>query len=422
MPLRNLVIDFNAYFASCEQHLRPELRGRPVAVTPVLTGTGCCIAASYAAKARGVRTGSRVAEARQLCPGIAIVEARPDLYIDLHHKLVGVVENCTHVARVLSIDEIECVLTGKQCRPDRARRLAQEIKRAIVAATSPSMGSSIGIAPNTLLAKVASKLEKPNGLTLLRDEDLPERLYSLELDDIHGIGDQMAERLHRAGVHSVRQLYAQDERAMYRLWGSVEGERMYHRLRGREVWEKPTSRSVVGHSHVLPPDMRNPQGVHAVLHRLLQKAAARLRRLEHLAGAISLGLRYRDRDPATGESLSSRWDDGLRFQHTQDTLELMRRLEQLWQRCPTGRPGARESRSPTQASVTLHNLAAAYNWTPSLFGWDGARRQRLNAALDELNERFGRNTVYYSGAFEAVQKGAAPTRIAFHHVPDSLRD
>jgi len=418
MPLRSLVIDFNAYFASCEQHLCPELRGHPVAVTPVLTNTGCCIAASYDAKARGVRTGSRVQEARQLCPGIKIVEARPDLYIELHHRLVGVVENCTHVARVLSIDEIECLLTGKQCRPDQARALGARIKAAIASGVGPELRCSIGVAPNTLLAKVASKMEKPDGLTLLRDEDLPQRLFALELDDIHGVGDQMAARLHRAGVHSVRQLYAQDEAAMVRLWGSVEGARMYHRLRGSEVYEKPTSRSVVGHSHVLAPDMRHAAGVHAVLHRLLQKAAARLRRLGHLAGAMQLGLRYRDRD-TDGTPEAARWDDGLRFQHTQDTLELMRRLEQLWRRCPTSRG---DKRTPTRASVTLHHLAAADNWTPSLFGWDGEKRRRLNAALDTLNERYGRNTIYYSGAFEAVQKGAAPTRIAFHHVPDSVRD
>ncbi|MEM1057605.1 MAG: DNA polymerase, partial [Verrucomicrobiota bacterium] len=177
MPLRSLVIDFNAYFASCEQHWRPELRGRPVAVTPVLTATGCCIAASYDAKAHGVRTGSRVAEARKLCPEIKIVEARPDLYIELHHRLKAVVEDCTHVASVLSIDEIECRLTGKQCRPDEARRLAARIKEAIASRVGPSLGCSIGVAPNALLAKIASKLEKPNGLTLLREEDLPERLY-----------------------------------------------------------------------------------------------------------------------------------------------------------------------------------------------------------------------------------------------------
>ncbi|MEM1058466.1 MAG: DNA polymerase, partial [Verrucomicrobiota bacterium] len=288
----------------------------------------------------------------------------------------------------------------------------------IASRVGPSLGCSIGVAPNALLAKIASKLEKPNGLTLLREEDLPERLYTLELKGIHGIGDRMATRLHRAGVHTVRQLYAQDEAAMYRLWGSVEGARMYHRLRGAEVHEKPTSRSVVGHSHVLAPEMRHAAGVHAVLHRLLQKAAARLRRLGHLAGAMRLGVRYRDRR-ADGERETTQWEDGLRFQHTQDTLELMRRLEELWRRCPTPRG---DSRTPTQVSVSLHHLAARDNWTPSLFGWDGEKRRRLNAAVDALNEQFGRNTVYYSGAHGAVQVGAAPTRIAFHHVPDSLRD
>ena len=106
MPLRALYVDFNSYFASAEQQLDPQLRGRPVGVLPVLAETTCCIAASHEAKRCGVKTGTLVAEARKLCPDIRFVEARPAVYVDLHHRLVEAIESCLHVERVMSIDEV----------------------------------------------------------------------------------------------------------------------------------------------------------------------------------------------------------------------------------------------------------------------------------------------------------------------------
>ena len=136
MTLRALYVDFNSYFASVEQQLRPELRGRPVAVLPVLAETTCCIAASYEAKRFGVKTGTLVAEARKLCPDIRLVEARPAVYVELHHKLVEAIESCLHVERVLSIDEVACRLTGSDRRRERALALADQIKRSIAAVAS----------------------------------------------------------------------------------------------------------------------------------------------------------------------------------------------------------------------------------------------------------------------------------------------
>ncbi|MDB4409019.1 hypothetical protein N9165_03040, partial [Akkermansiaceae bacterium] len=87
-PLRSLFLDMDSYFASVEQHLQPHLRGRPVGVAPMLVESTCCIAASYEAKAFGVKTGTRVSDARVMCPGIEIVEARPPLYVDVHHRII----------------------------------------------------------------------------------------------------------------------------------------------------------------------------------------------------------------------------------------------------------------------------------------------------------------------------------------------
>ena len=176
MPLRTLYVDFNSYFASAEQQLDPLLRGRPVGVLPVLADTTCCIAASHEAKRCGVKTGTLVSDARKLCPDIRFVEARPAIYVDLHHRLVEAIESCLHVDRVMSIDEVSCRLTGSDCQRSRALALADRIKRAIAERVGTELRSSIGIAPNIFLAKVASDMQKPDGCVVIDDDD--ERLLA----------------------------------------------------------------------------------------------------------------------------------------------------------------------------------------------------------------------------------------------------
>src|SRR3989338_8086642 len=108
MPLRFLFVDFNAYFASVEQQERPELRGEPVVVAPIMSDSTCAIAASYEAKRFGIKTGMGIGEAKRLCPKLSVVEARHHLYIDYHHRLIETVESCVPVHSVLSIDEMAC--------------------------------------------------------------------------------------------------------------------------------------------------------------------------------------------------------------------------------------------------------------------------------------------------------------------------
>src|SRR5665213_3948155 len=126
-----LFVDLNSYFASVEQQDRPELRGRPVGVVPMLADTTCCIAASYEAKAFGVRTGTIVADAKRMCPDILLVEARHEIYVAYHHRVVEAVESCLPVTAVCSIDEMACRLMVRE-RPLRAALdLGMRVKRTI---------------------------------------------------------------------------------------------------------------------------------------------------------------------------------------------------------------------------------------------------------------------------------------------------
>lgn len=398
--MRCMVVDFNSYFASVEQELDPSLRGRPVGVVPMLADSTCCIAASYEAKAFGVKTGTRVEDAKVMCPGIRLVEARHEKYVDYHHRLVAVVESCIHVDEVMSIDEMACVLPENWRSREKAMEVARRIKAEISRRVGPRLRCSIGIAPNRFLAKTASDMQKPDGLVVLDEGDLPERLYGLALRDLCGIGRNMEVRLHRAGIRTVRQLCAASKDELRRVWGGVEGERFYEQLRGHWVHQAPTSPTTVGHSHVLPPQEREPAQALAVLHRLTQKAAMRLRKMDYFAGGLHLALKYPDR---------TRWGTEMRFQETQDSIHLVRVMGELWARRP------QPERKILAVGVTLFRLAEGANVTPCLFEHAG-RRDRLSHLMDAINRKFGKNSVFLGGSMDALS--AAPMRIAFHHIPD----
>lgn len=401
--LRALAIDFNSYFASVEQQERPELRGQPFIVVPVLAETTGAIAVSIEAKAQGLKRNMRVSEARRLIPGLLIVEARPEVYIRYHHRLRAVVESCVPVKKVQSIDELECDLPGSLAQPARALALAHRLKQRITAEVGSCLRSSIGIGPNWFLAKVASDMEKPDGLVLLDDADIPGKLLHLELENFCGIGPNMARRLRAAGITTVAELYTAESGRLRRIWGSVEGARFHDWLHGGQQEREESKPRSLGHSHVLPPRLREPNAALAVLHRLLQKAVMRLRHEGYYAGALHVHARF-----AGGAS----WADDCHFDATQDTLHFTRVLNQLWNRRPRELQGA----APLQVGIVLEQLVAPGQHTPDLFADPSEPdRRRLFAAMDELNQTFGKNSVYFGGAHGATDY--APMRIAFTRIP-----
>lgn len=402
MSLNALYVDFNSYFASVEQQLVPELRGKPIGVLAVMAETTCCIAASYEAKKFGVKTGTGVRDARQMCPGMIFVEARPPLYVAFHHKLIEIVESCTHVEKVLSIDEMVCKLTGSQQVPANALKLAAKIKREINQQAGEFIKCSIGIAPNTFLSKVASNMQKPDGCVLIEQHELPQRLYSLPLRALNGIGGQMEARLNRYKITTIEQLYAANRDQLRTAWGGIEGERMYDKLRGIEPYYVKNARSSLGHSHVLPPDQRNLPGVKAVLHRLLQKACMRMRSYELLASSISVKVRFRNMPS---------WGLESRISPTDNTLKLTHALEAFLQHYPQGKL------EPVKVGVSFSGLKTVDEVARDLFEIKPLESEKkLNTAIDRLNMKYGKNTVYFGGAHDALKY--APMRIAFNHIPD----
>lgn len=398
-----LALDLNAFFASVEQQEQPALRGHPVGVVPVMADTSCCIAASYAAKAFGVKTGTGVADARKLCPDIVLVEARPALYVDYHERIKAAVDRLAPISTVPSIDEFICELPAGYKTWDTAAVLGRRIKRGIVDAVGECMTCSVGIAPNAYLAKTATDMQKPDGLVLLRPEDLPQALFGLELGDLCGIGRNMERRLNDAGIHTVEQLYEASKLELRKVWGGVGGEQMWNNLLGLSSWHAPTERHSVGHSHVLPPDLRSDTGAEAVIHRMLQKAGMRLRRLDLSAAGLGIFIRYVGKD---------RWKAAGRFNASDDSLAFTHHLQALW----VQRPMTKKLK-PLAVGVVLFDLIERGHETLPLFEIDRPNTALLQT-IDRINFKFGKNTLYLGGAHRA--KDRSPMRIAFTRIPDVL--
>ena len=400
--LRFLFLDMNAFFASAEQHANPRFRGRPLVVAPLQTDFTSCIAVSYEARPFGIRTGTLVGEARRLCPGLIVVPSRTDVYVRLHHQICEAVERVLPVTQVRSIDEMECRLWREDRDPEAAVALGQQVKESVYTHVGPTLRCSVGLAPNAWLAKVASDMQKPDGLTCLLQSELPDRLFALELTDLPGIGASMERRLHAAGIMTVRDLCARSESELQRAWGSVIGARWWHLLRGEDLAPVPTRTQSLGHEHVLPPEMRSAKGAHGVLTHLIHKAATRARATGYRAGRLAIGLRF------VG---NAEWQTETRISpHTHDTMSLIRAFERLWSR----RPGEVSHCRIFKVSTTLQDLRAEGTVPESLFPED-RRLHALSAAMDQINRKFGRQTLVPGGMHQF--RDTAPDRIAFHSIP-----
>jgi DNA polymerase-4 len=410
--LRWLYVDFNSYFASVEQQLNPALRGKPVAVVPVETDSTSVIAASYEAKAFGVKTGTPVWQAKEMCPGLICVVARHDRYVDFHDRIVREVDNHIPITAVCSVDEMACRLMDNETSIARAVEIARSIKEGLAKNIGEFVRCSVGIAPNRYLAKVATDLRKPDGLTVLLPHELPQRLFTLQLRDLPGIGRKMEGRLAKAGIRDMPTLLSRDAKELRAAWSNVWGERIWHLLRGEDLPEEETQRRSVGHSHVLAPELRDPIAARNVARRLVLKAASRLRRMDYYASALSLSLRLVN---------GPRLEDGLRCYRAQDSMGFLALLDQLWEKLSAEGKGSRIRK----VSVTLHELTPGSAVQPELFDAISdvdmraqEKAENLSKAMDKINRKFGRDSVLL-GMLPSQGRQFSGTKIAFTRIPES---
>jgi DNA polymerase-4 len=421
MDLRWLYIDFNSYFASVEQQMHPRLRGKPVAVIPVESEYTCAIAASYEAKAFGIKTGTMVSEARKLCPDLICVVARHDYYVQYHHRLLAEIDRHIPVEKVCSIDECASKLLGDEQNEPNAIALAEQIKAGIASNVGEYLRCSIGISTNRYLAKIASNVQKPNGLVVLRHEEICQRLADKPLEWLTGIGYNMGMRLRLHGIGSIPELYNLDPRQARRLWHSVGGERFLHMLHGEDLPDIETKRSTVGHSHVLAGQWRPVHLAKSVARRLTCKAASRLRRIGYYATRMHLSVRFEDiyhgnqRERGAGIAYESK------FFRSNDNFTLLEQLYGMWDYLIAQHPHIRRIK---KISVTFYGLISTDTVQPDMFDLlDVERSQKrerqdvLSAAMDKINHRFGRDSIVIGEIPQKLQQFSG-TKIAFDRIPD----
>ena len=279
------------------------------------------------------------------------------------------------------------------------------------------MTSSVGIAPNRLLAKLASDMQKPDGLVVLPAEQLPGRLYDLPLRDIAGIGAKMERRLARDGINDIRQLCERRPRDAGTAWGGTNGDRLWYLLHGVDLPEKATQSRSIGHSHVLSPGKRGVEPVRLTARRLALKAASRLRRKSYRSRLLVLHARFED-DKST-------WRASIKLPATQDSFVVLAALEALSPRLIAAgrvRPGDFQIR---MVGVTLCEIEPVAGEQDSLFALLDpndplARETRtlsLSRAMDRINERFGRNAVSV-GPLHGGRIDRVGTKIAFGRIPE----
>lgn len=409
--LKWLFLDLNSYFASVEQQMNPDLRGKPVAIVPVMTDSTCAIAASYEAKKFGIRTGTPIYEAKKKCPDLICILGKHNHYLEYHHKILEEIDKHIPIGIVASIDEVGCELMGRERNRDNAVKIAKSIKGGIRKNIGECLTCSIGIAPNRYLAKVATNLEKPDGLTVLEERDLPYALFSMGIQDLTGIGYNMAARLKKAGINDIGALWKLNPQELKLIWGGVQGHNFWRMLHGEDVPYQETTRRTVGHSHVLSPELRPVNKARIVARRLVSKAASRVRRLGFYSSEIHLSVKTSDH---------RRWIGYKKCYRTQDSMTFLNILNQLWKQMLI----EMKTQSIRKISITLYNLTDAADIAPELLTENEdkqiairKKREKLCYTLDNINKRYGKDTVTI-GIMPSYSHSFSGTKIAFTRIPD----
>jgi DNA polymerase IV len=396
MKIQWLLVDLNSFFASCEQQDNPLLRGKPIAVVPMITDSTSVIAASYEAKLCGIKTGTRVSDAKKMCQGIHFISGGHKKYIEYHHRIIDAIDEICPVEKVLSIDEMACRLIGRECELENAIIIAKKIKQNIIDKVGVCMTTSVGLGPNILISKIASDMMKPNGLISIPKEKISEILGPLDIDVIPGVGKNNKYKLNSKGFYKVQDLINVSEVELRRVWGSIWGLRVGLELRGKDIELRKNETRSYSHEHVLPPDLRQAQGAYQILAKLLFKGAQRVRKNLKTMSALGVYVKYFD---------GTCFEKSIQFQPTVDTNFLLNELKKNF-------PFVAHKK-PIKVGVVMGGLSQANDHQFSFF--DNPKNDRMNKAMDMINEKFGANTLI-SGSFLNVTQHAK-VKIAFNHIP-----
>ena len=390
-------IDLNSCFATVEQQARPLLRGKPVAVTNRFTKNACVVAASYEAKAFGVKVGMTFSDAKVLVPNLIMLETDPPKYHYVYQILVNIMQSYSPNVIMKSIDEgiinFEGTTSAVNKRP--LAGIGYEIKKRLKNEVGCWMRCNIGIAPNRFLAKTAASLHKPDGLDIIDHKNLRKTLSDLKLTDLTGIAERNEARLNTRGIYTPLQfLDAPADLLKRHVFKSVCGEDWYKRLRGWEVDDYESSVKTVGRQFVLDDMQPSEETLRSRLAYLCETTAMKLRYKGLCARGIYIYLLY-----AGGDS----WYERRMFKSTFfSNAEVYRRATLLFNRRPVPDGSGRRPHGDWVRMIAVSCYALEPSNMSQVSLLDEVNREVwLTQAVDEINSQFGEFTVTYASSLNA---------------------
>lgn len=382
-------IDLNSAFATAEQQAHPSLRGKPMGVTNRLSKECCVIAASYEAKALGIKVGMRRTEAMAICPSFIMLETDPPKYNAVYQKLVKIMKSYTPHVKMKSIDEgvldfhgMEPVLGGRTLVD-----IGYEIKQRVKDEIGDWMKINVGIGTNRFLAKQAAGWHKPDGLDVLDSRNLIAYYKQIELTDLTGIASRFEARLNAFGIMTpIEFLESPEYMLKKRVFKSIVGTYWYQRLRGYEIDDYDTKLGMVGRQWVVPNPTDTAKYLSSCLSYLCETTGMKLRFREMEARGICVWASYQN-----GEF----WQQRRMHKTTYFTnQEVYRRALELFNQRPPG--------TVRTIGVYCYMLTPSQRSQLSIFE-DVAKKEWVTKAVDEINDFYGTFTVYSATSLEGTR-------------------
>jgi DNA polymerase-4 len=367
--------DLDAFYASVEQRDAPRLRGRPVIV-----GGGVVLAASYEAKARGVRTAMGGRQALDLCPDAVVVPPRMDVYSQASKDVFAIFRDTTPLVEGISIDEAFLEVGGLRHIVGTPVQVAVRLRERV--RVEVGLPISVGIARTKFLAKVASAVSKPDGLLVVEPDREREFLHPLPVERLWGVGKVTAEKLHRLGIRTVGQLAELEEATAERLLGKASGAHLHAlaRLRDPRPVDTTRRRGSIGSQRALGRRPRTPEELDLMLTQIVDRLARRLRDGDRACRTVVLRLRFGDFAKATRSHTVGAATDR--------TAVLLAVAQGLL----SGALPEIADRGITLLGVSLTQLRRAGDLQPEL-PIDWGEGVRLDTVLDAVREKFGAASV-----------------------------
>ncbi len=365
--VRILFIDMNSFYASVEEQDNPGFRGKPTIVVPVMADTSCAIAASYQAKKLGIKTGTPVAEAKQIAPNLNVVLARPSRYVEIHNQILTILNTIFTKVKPLSIDEFACYLPVDNASEEFCLQLRDKINKQIQNTIGHEVKASFGASSNVFLAKIASEIIKPDGFVYFEAKDAQEKMRHLKLTDLPGIARRMNARLGSRFVYTIDDLFSKSASELRAIFGSIVGEQWWSMLRGSlspdyGMWYGKKLKSI-GHSHVIPPQMRNVPHTYEIYKSLVEKSFNRMKTHNLYPSKLHIGVScYKPKHKSIYIEAETK-----NFKHTDNQDYLRVYAESEWNSIAQGIP---DDYYPRKVSVRWTNLCDKKDIIQPLFDSD----------------------------------------------------